>query len=445
MMAITRPKLLLAVVLVAIGLSVAASAFAAVVFSDGFETQNFSKWTRVDSGAAGTWKIDKTRLTGRYSALVVGPTGTMDDVLVKTLRTDLFGATTFSFAYKASGLDWKSSGEIDRFFAEYSVDGVTWVPLLEVNAMTVFNTSGWNRATYAVPSAPALTIRFRGALSDSGDRVWIDDVVIDGVPTENTTARCKDGIDNDGDGLTDIADPDCASFYHELGVAVVGNGSVASTPAGITCGLDCVGDFFHQTVVTLKATWQRGTAFLGWGGACTGTADCVVTMTGDTAVAATFAALAPYTLTLTNDGLGEGRIAVPALAENCAGTCEVTVYAGEVYTLTATPIAGYTFAGWSGACSGSGSCELVISGDAAVTASYEPIPAGTCGDGVITWDEACDDGNTAAGDGCSATCAVEGGFACTVGSTGASQCFWNEICPPGTTFVSPNGWYGVCM
>lgn len=31
----------------------------------------------------------------------------------------------------------------------------------------------------------------------------------------------------------------------------------------------------------------------------------------------------------------------------------------------------------------------------------------TCGDGVREWDEACDDGNRRAGDGCSASCAVE--------------------------------------
>ena len=36
-----------------------------------------------------------------------------------------------------------------------------------------------------------------------------------------------------------------------------------------------------------------------------------------------------------------------------------------------------------------------------------------CGDGVISTDEACDDGDTAAGDGCSPTCAIEPGFTCT--------------------------------
>jgi cysteine-rich repeat protein len=36
-----------------------------------------------------------------------------------------------------------------------------------------------------------------------------------------------------------------------------------------------------------------------------------------------------------------------------------------------------------------------------------------CGDGVVTPGEACDDGDLAGGDGCSATCTVESGYACT--------------------------------
>jgi cysteine-rich repeat protein len=47
----------------------------------------------------------------------------------------------------------------------------------------------------------------------------------------------------------------------------------------------------------------------------------------------------------------------------------------------------------------------------------------TCGDGVVTGTEQCDDGNAAGGDGCSAACAAEPGFRC------ASVCRdWR--CPP---------------
>ena len=41
----------------------------------------------------------------------------------------------------------------------------------------------------------------------------------------------------------------------------------------------------------------------------------------------------------------------------------------------------------------------------------------TCGDGVVSGGEACDDGNVVAGDGCSAVCEVEAGWKCALRST----------------------------
>ena len=41
------------------------------------------------------------------------------------------------------------------------------------------------------------------------------------------------------------------------------------------------------------------------------------------------------------------------------------------------------------------------------------VPTKMCGNGAIEAGEACDDGNTAAGDGCNATCQIEGCFQCS--------------------------------
>ena len=43
----------------------------------------------------------------------------------------------------------------------------------------------------------------------------------------------------------------------------------------------------------------------------------------------------------------------------------------------------------------------------------EPQPAAPCGDGTVSSDEDCDDGNIAGGDGCSVTCTLEEGFECS--------------------------------
>jgi cysteine-rich repeat protein len=61
----------------------------------------------------------------------------------------------------------------------------------------------------------------------------------------------------------------------------------------------------------------------------------------------------------------------------------------------------------------------------------------TCGDGYnfkkITGGTPCDDGGTAGGDGCSASCLVETGYTCTGGSkTTADTC--SEVCGDGYNF-----------
>ena len=54
--------------------------------------------------------------------------------------------------------------------------------------------------------------------------------------------------------------------------------------------------------------------------------------------------------------------------------------------------------------------------------------AKTCGDGIVAGNEQCDDGNTVAGDGCSATCTLEPGFACvTQGTPPKSVCHATDV------------------
>lgn len=66
------------------------------------------------------------------------------------------------------------------------------------------------------------------------------------------------------------------------------DGVVTSSPAGIACGGTCSANFDPGTAVTLTATPDLGAVFTGWGGACSGTAPCTVTMDADRSVTATF-------------------------------------------------------------------------------------------------------------------------------------------------------------
>jgi hypothetical protein len=68
-----------------------------------------------------------------------------------------------------------------------------------------------------------------------------------------------------------------------------GTGTITIDPAGINCGADCTELFDPGTVVTLTAVADINSTFTGWSGAgCSGTGECVVTMTEAQSFTATF-------------------------------------------------------------------------------------------------------------------------------------------------------------
>jgi Divergent InlB B-repeat domain len=68
-----------------------------------------------------------------------------------------------------------------------------------------------------------------------------------------------------------------------------GDGTVASSPAGIDCGTSCSRNFSSGTMVSLTATSGTGSRFAGWsGGGCSGTGTCTVAITATTTVMGTF-------------------------------------------------------------------------------------------------------------------------------------------------------------
>jgi hypothetical protein len=87
-----------------------------------------------------------------------------------------------------------------------------------------------------------------------------------------------------------VAEPVEAAPARTLTVTVGGTGSgvVTSSPGGINCPSACSASFQQNTVVTLTAAPNPGSVFAGWGGACTGTGGCSVTMNNNKTVSATF-------------------------------------------------------------------------------------------------------------------------------------------------------------
>ena len=81
---------------------------------------------------------------------------------------------------------------------------------------------------------------------------------------------------------------------YQLSVSVVGVGNVTTTPSGISCSTGtCTARFASGAAVALAATPGSQQTLSGWGGACSGTSSCGVTMTADTSVTATFSSYNP--------------------------------------------------------------------------------------------------------------------------------------------------------
>jgi hypothetical protein len=86
-----------------------------------------------------------------------------------------------------------------------------------------------------------------------------------------------------------------------LSVVRQGEGSVTSTPPGITCGNSCAAVISLGTPVTLTAQSADFYAFDGWAGACTGAeATCSLTLDAATVVTATFTSNAGLLLPMLN-------------------------------------------------------------------------------------------------------------------------------------------------
>ena len=185
--------------------------------------------------------------------------------------------------------------------------------------------------------------------------------------------------------LAQLTDP---SYLLSVSKTGSGTGTVTSSPAGISCGLTCSASFTANATVTLTATPTTGSTLAGWTG-CTSTSGttCTVSLTTARTVTASFSTSGP---TLSVSTSGSGTVTSNPAGISCGSTCSAPYTRGTTVNLTATPAAGFAFAGWSGACAGMQTCAPVMTENRSVLARFNPaislsgqlsgditVPAGT--------------------------------------------------------------------
>ena len=92
-----------------------------------------------------------------------------------------------------------------------------------------------------------------------------------------------------------------------------------------------------------------------------------------------------FTLQVTKNGVGSGTVTSSPSGISCGTACTRSFSGGTTVTLTAVAASGSVFAGWSGGCTGTGSCTVQINNNTTITAAFNtsastpppPPPSGT--------------------------------------------------------------------
>jgi hypothetical protein len=216
------------------------------------------------------------------------------------------------------------------------------------------------------------------AVADSGSTFagW-------GGACSGTAATCDLTLGTDQSVIANFAS--APPSMRKLTLALDGQGRVTSAPSGLDCAsASCSADFAVGASVVLTAAPAAGWRFAGWSGACSGSDACNANLANDIQVVARFESLRKLIVTLD----GSGRVTSDRAGIDCSGaSCSADFVSGTSVILTATAAKGWTFMGWSGACTGTGTCNVNLAGDALVSAQFERdahVTVSVAGPGQIT-------------------------------------------------------------
>ena len=155
-------------------------------------------------------------------------------------------------------------------------------------------------------------------------------------------------------------------------------GTVTSDPEGIRCEPTCAHDYKAGTSVTLTADAKDGYQFGGWEGACSGDADCIVSMGQDRDVVATFEPSEDNALNveLIGERADDGRVTSESAGIDCGFQgldCTESHETGTTIVLSwTTRNDGAALTAWIGDCDVEGlTCTVTLEDNKTIQAKFD--------------------------------------------------------------------------